>query len=63
MKTGSLYIVYNDINDKVYVGITVRKVHRRFHEHIYAAEAEKDNFSFIRQSENMVRRIFTLIAY
>lgn len=42
MKTGSLYIVYNDINDKVYVGITVRKVHRRFHEHIYAAEAEKD---------------------
>ncbi len=46
MKTGSLYIVYNDINDKVYVGITVRKVHRRFHEHIYAAEAEKDNFQF-----------------
>lgn len=46
MKTGSLYIVYNDINDKVYAGITVRKVHRRFHEHIYAAEAEKDNFQF-----------------
>lgn len=46
MKTGSLYIVYNDINDKVYVGITVRKVHRRFHEHIYASEAEKDNFQF-----------------
>ena len=46
MKTGSLYIVYNDTNDKVYVGITVRKVHRRFHEHIYAAEAEKDNFKF-----------------
>lgn len=46
MKTGSLYIVYNDINDKVYVGITVRKVHRRFHEHIYAAETKKDNFQF-----------------
>lgn len=46
MKRGCLYIVWNDINEKLYVGITTRKPHRRFHEHIYAAENYKDKYQF-----------------
>lgn len=46
MKIGKLYIVWNDINDKLYVGVTTRKVHRRFHEHIYAALTNKDKYQF-----------------
>lgn len=48
MTKGNLYIIWNDINDKLYVGVTKRKVHRRFHEHIYASNVEKDNFKFHR---------------
>lgn len=44
MKLGSLYVIWNDINDKLYVGITMGKVSRRFHEHIYSALANKDNY-------------------
>lgn len=46
MKKGSLYIIWNDINDKLYVGVTLRKVTRRFHEHIYAALNYKDKYRF-----------------
>lgn len=41
-----MYIIWNDINDKVYVGITSRRLSRRFHEHVYASLNHKDKFQF-----------------
>lgn len=46
MKNGKLYIIWNDVNDKVYVGVTIRSVSRRFREHIYMALNHKDKFQF-----------------
>lgn len=46
MNNGKLYIIWNDVNEKLYVGITTRKLSRRFHEHIYAALSHKDKFRF-----------------
>ena len=34
---GSIYAITNDVNDKVYIGLTTRGVENRFNEHIYAA--------------------------
>lgn len=46
LRGGKLYIIWNDINDKVYVGITSRRLSRRFHEHVYASLNHKDKFQF-----------------
>lgn len=34
MRTGSIYIIKNDINEKVYVGQTTMTVHERFMTHM-----------------------------
>jgi group I intron endonuclease len=46
LRGGKLYIIWNDKNDKVYVGITSRRLSRRFHEHVYASLNHKDKFQF-----------------
>lgn len=34
---GSIYIIENDVNDKVYIGQTTKSIENRFSEHLKAA--------------------------
>lgn len=41
MRTGSIYIIRNDINDKVYIGQTTMTVHERFMTHMKPSTAKQ----------------------
>ena len=41
MKTGTIYIIRNDVNDKVYIGQTIRSIKKRFQEHISASKGNE----------------------
>lgn len=43
MYEGYIYKIYNDINDKVYIGQTIQSIHDRFLDHIYCDRNEKYN--------------------
>lgn len=41
---GYIYKIWNDVNDKVYVGQTTRNVEHRLKEHIYSANGKKPRY-------------------
>ena len=42
--TGYVYIIYNDVNDKVYIGETLQKISTRFKQHLQMAFREKRKY-------------------
>lgn len=43
MNNGTIYIVKNNINDKVYIGQTIQQVKKRWHQHLKDARKGKTN--------------------
>lgn len=43
MNNGSIYIIKNDINNKIYIGQTIQQVKKRWYYHIRDAKQNKDN--------------------
>lgn len=44
--TGFVYLIYNNINNKVYIGETIRSINKRFKEHIYEANKKSSDKVF-----------------
>lgn len=42
--TGYVYMIYNDVNDKVYIGETLQKISTRFKQHLQMAFKEKRRY-------------------
>lgn len=38
---GKIYKIYNDVNDKLYIGKTVSSIEKRFQEHCYDSKKER----------------------
>lgn len=50
MKTGKIYKITNDINDKVYVGQTVRTLKKRFNGHCCYSKSDKTENMYIKRA-------------
>ena len=44
MYEGYIYKIYNDVNDKIYIGQTIRTIEHRFCQHIYDSKNEDRNY-------------------
>lgn len=58
MKVGELYVIWNDVNDKLYVGITTVGYKRRFRQHLRASHRGHHNYKLYRAIEKYGRDKF-----
>lgn len=58
MKVGELYVIWNDVNDKLYVGITTVGYKRRFRQHLRSSHRGHHNYKLYRAIEKYGRDKF-----
>lgn len=53
---GYIYKIVNDINDKIYIGQTIKSLARRFYQHCYMSEYKENPTTYNTQLSQAIRK-------